>query len=276
MLAPTGACSKARGCNSGQCRLVFEYTSPIDFVAAVGGNMAVEKVTKVPRRRTRRAPKKIAFGLRTLTRIKTALPKLKRTATLYADRHEAEADTRLLVVDMLEALGWDQGTDLTGETRVRGDAMDFALSLKGDAVAAIEVKSSSVNLAERHLRQVEKYSADSGFEWMILTNGNEWQLYHLTYNRPLVVDLITTVNLFSDVRPSVLAGEFAIFSKESFVKNYVGTKWETRIATSPEQLRSVLFSKEVVNAFRKQLRRKSGQLLPLDETVRVLRDWLKV
>lgn len=238
--------------------------------------MAVKKITKVPRHRTRRAPKKIAFGLRTLTRIKAALPKLKRTAKLYADRHEAEADTRLLVVDMLEALGWDQGTDLTGETRVRGDAMDFALSLKGNAVAAIEVKSSSVNLAERHLRQVEKYSADSGFEWMILTNGNQWQLYHLTYNRPLVVDLITTVDLFSDARPSVLAQEFAIFSKESFVKNFVGTKWETRIATSPEQLRSVLFSKEVVNAFRKQLRRKSGQLLPLDETVRILRDWLKV
>lgn len=238
--------------------------------------MVVKKITKAPRRRTRRAPKKITYGMRTLTRIKAALPKLKRTARLYADRHEAEADTRLLVVDILEALGWDQGTDLTGETRVRGDAMDFALSLKGDAVAAIEVKSSSVNLAERHLRQVEKYSADSGFEWMILTNGHEWQLYHLTYNRPLVVDLIATVDLFSDARPAILAEDFAIFSKESFVKNFVGTKWETRIATSPDQLLSVLLSKEVVNTFRKQLRKKSGQLLPLDETARVLRKWLKV
>lgn len=238
--------------------------------------MVVKKITKAPRRRTRRAPKKITYGMRTLTRIKAALPKLKRTARLYADRHEAEADTRLLVVDILKALGWDQGTDLTGETRVRGDAMDFALSLKGDAVAAIEVKSSSVNLAERHLRQVEKYSADSGFEWMVLTNGHEWQLYHLTYNRPLVVDLIATVDLFSDARPAILAEDFAIFSKESFVKNFVGTKWETRIATSPDQLLSVLLSKEVVNTFRKQLRKKSGQLLPLDETARVLRKWLKV
>ena len=111
---------------------------------------------------------------------------------------------------------------------------------------------------------------------MILTNGHEWQLYHLTYNRPLLVDLIATVDLFDDVRPAVLAESLAIFSKEAFVKNFVGTKWETRIATSPEQLRSVLFSKEVVNAFRKQLRKKSGQLLPLDETARILREWLKV
>jgi predicted type IV restriction endonuclease len=241
-----------------------------------GGKMPADKVIKAPRRRARRVPKKIAFGMRTITRIKAALPKIKRTAKLYADRKEAEADTRLLVVDILEAMGWDQGTDLTGETRVRGDAMDFALSLKGDAVAAIEVKSSSVKLAERHLRQVEKYSADSGFEWMILTNGREWQLYHLTFNRPLLVDLIATVDLFDDVRPAALAEALAIFSKEAFVKNFVGTKWETRIATSPEQLRSVLFSKEVVNAFRKQLRKKSGQLLPLDETVRILREWLKV
>jgi hypothetical protein len=74
----------------------------------------------------------------------------------------------------------------------------------------------------------------------------------------------------------VILESLLIFSKESFSKKFVAAKWRARIATAPEQLRTVLLSKEVVNAFRKELRKKSGQLLPLDETVRVLREWLKV
>jgi predicted type IV restriction endonuclease len=234
-------------------------------------------VNKAKRKSAAPAASKIAFSAKTVKRLKDALPLIKRDAKILAARGEAEADTRLLVVDVMTALGWDKTVDLTGESRVRGDAMDYLLKVDGVGVAALEVKSSSVPLKEKHLRQVEKYAADSGFEWMILTNGHHWQLYHLTFNRPLVIDLISEIDLFDDLKKTpVILESLLIFSKESFSKKFVAAKWRARIATAPEQLRTVLLSKEVVNAFRKELRKKSGQLLPLDETVRVLREWLKV
>jgi hypothetical protein len=165
-------------------------------------------VNKAKRKSAAPAASKIAFSAKTVKRLKDALPLIKRDAKILAARGEAEADTRLLVVDVMTALGWDKTIDLTGESRVRGDAMDYLLKVDGVGVAALEVKSSSVPLKEKHLRQVEKYAADSGFEWMILTNGHHWQLYHLTFNRPLVIDLISEIDLFDDARDLGVAVDF--------------------------------------------------------------------
>ncbi|MFI0431780.1 MAG: hypothetical protein ACH36H_01400 [Candidatus Nanopelagicales bacterium] len=55
--------------------------------------------------------------------------------------------------------------------------------------AFIEVKRVSQRLSERHLRQVQQYAVNEGVEWMVLTNGQIWQAYHLTGGLPVVVDL---------------------------------------------------------------------------------------
>src|SRR5206468_2478634 len=110
-----------------------------------------------------------------------------------------EGDTRLLVTDFLcDALGFDKFSDLTTEYQVKGEFADYGLRIDKQLVAFIEVKRVTTKLSTKHLRQVEMYAVNEGVEWVILTNGVEWQVYHLTGGLPVVIDLVFTVNLLDE------------------------------------------------------------------------------
>jgi predicted type IV restriction endonuclease len=47
------------------------------------------------------------------------------------------------------------------------------------------VKRCTTKLGAKHLRQVEMYAVNEGVEWMILTNGQVWQVWHLTAGLPV-------------------------------------------------------------------------------------------
>jgi len=47
-------------------------------------------------------------------------------------------------------------------------------------VAFIEVKRAATKLGAKCLRQVQMYAVNEGVKWMILTNGQVWQAWHLT------------------------------------------------------------------------------------------------
>ncbi len=90
-------------------------------------------------------------------------------------RDANEGDTRLVVTDFLsEGLGYDE-SDLTTEYGVKGDFADYGIRIDKELVAFIEVKRIGTKLNTKHLRQVQMYAVNEGVEWMILTNGAEWQ-----------------------------------------------------------------------------------------------------
>jgi predicted type IV restriction endonuclease len=67
--------------------------------------------------------------------------------------------------------------DLTTEYQVRGEFADYGVRIDKQLVAFIEVKRCTTKLGPKHLRQVEMYAVNEGVEWMILTNGQVWQVY---------------------------------------------------------------------------------------------------
>jgi hypothetical protein len=69
-------------------------------------------------------------------------------------------------------------------------------------VAFIEVKRVATKLSTRHLRQVEMYAVNEGVEWIILTNGAVWQVYHITGGLPVVIDLALEIDLLGDEPPA--------------------------------------------------------------------------
>jgi Type I restriction enzyme R protein N terminus (HSDR_N) len=69
-------------------------------------------------------------------------------------------------------------------------------------VAFIEVKRVATKLSTRHLRQVELYAVNEGVEWIILTNGSVWQVYHITGGLPVAIDLALEVDLLVDEPPA--------------------------------------------------------------------------
>jgi hypothetical protein len=206
-------------------------------------------------------------------RLKTAIRRFSKPLAELADRDANEGDTRLLVTDFLcDALGYDKYADLTTEYQVKGEFADYGIRIDKDLVAFIEVKRIATKLAAKHLRQVEMYAVNEGVEWVILTNGAVWQVYHLTPGLPVVIDLAFEANLLGEETVAQKANQLFYLTQESFKRRQVDELWKTKRATSPKSLVDVLGSEAVADAIRKELRRRTGENVDVKEITRLLMD----
>jgi len=211
--------------------------------------------------------------METRERLKTAIKKYSKPLADLVSRDANEGDTRLLVTDFLcEALGFDKYADLTTEYRVKGEFADFGIRVEKQIVAFIEVKRVTTKLANKHLRQVEMYAVNEGVEWAILTNGAEWQIYHLTGGLPVVVDLALRVNLLGDGTVAQKANSLFYLTREALKRRQIDDLWKAKRATSPKSLAKVLCAEPVVSAIRKELRRKTSHKVEAAEIVRLLKE----
>jgi phage anti-repressor protein len=190
-------------------------------------------------------------------------------------RDANEGDTRLLVTDFLcDGLGFDKYADLTTEYQVKGEFADYGLRIDRELVAFIEVKRVATKLSTRHLRQVEMYAVNEGVEWIILTNGATWQVYHITGGLPVVIDLALEVDLLGEEPPAHKVNQLFYLCRESLKKRQIDELWKARRATSPASLAQVLVSDPVAEAIRKELWRQTGHRVDTAEIVRLLSDTL--
>lgn len=204
-------------------------------------------------------------------RMKTAIKKFSKPLADLVARDANEGDTRLLVTDMLcEGFGFDKYAELTTEYRVKGEFADYGIRLDKDLIAFLEVKRVATKLAAKHLRQVETYAVNEGVEWVILTSGVVWQIYHITGGLPIVVDLALDVNLFGEDTLAQKANQLYYLTKESLKRRQIDTLWQAKRATSPKSLAKVLTSENVVSAIRKELKRTTGQSVTDAEVVKLL------
>jgi len=161
------------------------------------GPIAITDVAKPPKRRVGRSAPRWEAKVR--DRIKSAIKRFRKPLQQLLDSDSTEGDTRLQITEFLQdALGFEL-TNLKTEYQVKGNFADYAIRFDKKTVALIEVKRVGMKLAVRHLQQVKLYAVDEGVEWVILTNGVEWHLYHLLLTGgPLVTDLAVNVNLMDD------------------------------------------------------------------------------
>ncbi len=189
------------------------------------------------------------------------------------ERDANEGDTRLLVTDFLcEGMGFDKYEDLTTEYQVKGEFADYGIRIDKQLVAFIEVKRCTQKLGAKHLRQVQTYAVNEGVEWMILTNGQVWQVYHLTGGLPVIVDLALEVDLLAAGSPAQKGDALFYLSKEALKRRLLDDLWKAKAATSPKSLSSVLLSDVVLEAVRKEVRRQTGYNGDVADLARILRD----
>jgi hypothetical protein len=228
---------------------------------------ALEKPTTKP---SNAAPK---WETAARERMRAAIKKFSKPLADLIARDANEGDTRLLVTDMLcDGFGFDKYAELTTEYRVKGEFADYGIRLDKDLIAFLEVKRVATKLAAKHLRQVETYAVNEGVEWVILTSGVVWQVYHITGGLPIVVDLALEVDLLGDETLAQKANELYYLTKESLKRRQIDTLWQAKRATSPKSLASVLCSENVVTAIRKELKRVTGQSVTDVEVVRLLNE----
>lgn len=188
------------------------------------------------------------------------------------ERDANEGDTRLLVTDMLcEGLGYDKFADLTTEYMVRQDFADFGVRIDKQLVAFIEVKRISQKLNERHLRQIQMYAVNEGIEWMILTNGRHWEVYHLTGGLPVVIDLVFVVDLLGPEAAEEKAALLYYLHHDSLKRRQIENVWKHSAATSPGVVLESLLSDGVLDVLRRDIKRKTGTGTDLDTLREVLR-----
>ena len=130
---------------------------------------------------------------KTEDRIKSALPKFQKILSVAKDRDLNESDTVSIISDILaDVFGYDKYMEVTSELAIRGTYCDLAIKLgdKQDKFKyLIECKAIGTDLKEQHLRQAIGYGANKGIQWLILTNGIDWQVYYLRFEKPIAWDL---------------------------------------------------------------------------------------
>ena len=187
-------------------------------------------------------------------------------------RDANEGDTRLLVSDFLcEGLGYDKYLDLTTEYQVKGEFADYGIRLDKQLVAFIEVKRCAQKLGLKHLRQVQMYAVNEGVEWMILTNAQVWQVWHMTPGLPVAMDMALEIDLLGEGGPASKGDAMFFLSKDSLKRRLLDDLWKARAATSPKSLAASILSAAVIETMRKELRKRTGYNAEAEEIARVLR-----
>ena len=91
-----------------------------------------------------------------------------------------ETRTRQSLIDpMLRALGWDveNPDSVQVEYKIRQKWVDYALMGSDKPIAVIEAKVLGTSLKEKETMQVLNYANTDGIDYMVVTNGDHWQMF---------------------------------------------------------------------------------------------------
>ncbi|HAF94832.1 MAG: hypothetical protein A2X34_04790 [Elusimicrobia bacterium GWC2_51_8] len=182
------------------------------------------------------------------------------------DKDINEADVVTRIIKFLEdALGYDVLNHITKEFQIKERFVDLAIKVDSEIKFYIEVKSANTNLKESHIFQAESYASQSGVNWVVLTNGGEWQFYHLTFDKTGIEHtLITTLDLINgDVNQN--ADKLYYLSYEAVKKNELEAYWDKCLSLQPVSIIKALFHEDTLSTIRREIRKKSKSGVLIDE-----------
>ncbi len=170
-----------------------------------------------------------------------------------------ESDTVTIVTDMLaEVFGFDKYSEITSEYVIRGTFVDLAIKLDGKLELLIEVKAIGLDLKDAYVKQSVDYASNQGVEWVVLTNGAKWQIYKVTFGKPVGQDLVIELD-FMNLNPKS-AGDLDnlyLLTKEGISRSVLGDYHTQRQALSRFFIGAIVMSDPVLDVIRRELRKMS-------------------
>ena len=107
-----------------------------------------------------------------------------------------ESDTVTIITDiMCEIFGYDKYENITSEFAIKKTYCDIAIKLNNKVPFLIECKAIAIDLKADYIRQATGYAANSGINWVVLTNGAVWQVYHMSFGKSIETELVYEFNL---------------------------------------------------------------------------------
>jgi len=198
-------------------------------------------------------PKRVAL------RIKTGLRRYRRILDDARKADRSEQDTVTIVTDMLaDIFGYDKYSEVTGEYAIRGTFCDIAVKVDNKVKYLIEVKSADKTLNENHLRQATDYAAKEGIEWVVLTNGIEWQAFRMIFEQPVSFEHVFTINLADG--GSELVDMIFMLSREVITKQALDEYHEQRQILNRHVVAAMVISEPILKTLRRELRKMAPKM----------------
>jgi len=190
-----------------------------------------------------------------------------------------EPETRKRVERVFEkVMDYNALKHLSRERAVRASGLkehvDFAIQLEPGPDANIEVvvelKRVGVDLALKHVRQAASYAIDYGCEWVLLTNGRQWRLYHVEFGQPPDTRLLEQWDILSD-ESAALAQKFDLISLKNVRKGGLAKLWLQAKVLRPASLLGALVSEESLKLLRRTFKKTEGVNIAYGDMVAALK-----
>ena len=196
---------------------------------------------------------------KTEDRIKVSVPKFQRVLAAAKDRDLNESDTVSIITDMLaEVFGYDKYQEVTSELAIRGTYCDLAIKIGDKFQYLIECKAIGTELKELHLRQAIGYGANKGIQWIILTNGIDWQIYRLRFEKPIAWDIVARFNFaMLSTKNEHDMEKLAIVTKEGVEKGARESLYEKTQCVNRFVVGAMILSEPVIAMLKRELRKLS-------------------
>lgn len=168
-----------------------------------------------------------------------------------------ESGTRLMINDFLtNVLGYVPIEEVKTEFMIKGTYADYVIQMKGKREFLVEVKSLSLTLSEKHLRQAVNYGANEGIDWALLTNGSQFDLYKILFTKPIDAKKVFSLDI-SDLGVLKNAVEYVQYlHRDSVLNKGLNLLWNKNCALDPHNIAGLLYTPSVVNTIRKALTEK--------------------
>lgn len=198
-------------------------------------------------------PKKVA------ERIAGGIKRFQPILETARSRDVGESDTVTIVKDMLaEVFGYDKYSEVTSEFAIRGTFCDLATKIDGQLQALIEVKAIGIDLKDAHVKQAVDYAANQGVDWVLLTNGGVWRVYHIVFAKPIDQELVIDIDFSTlNSRNAEHIDLLYLWCKEGWVRSVLSEYHSQRQALSRFFVGAMLLTGSVVDVVRRELRRVS-------------------
>ena len=193
-----------------------------------------------------------------------------------------EAETRRRVERIFGSLmGYDVLKHITREHAVHGvgdtEYCDFAIKLDNKEssipIMLIELKRVNIDLTPKHLKQASSYAVNMGCEWVLLTNGKEWKLYHISFTQPPQIKMVESWDLING-EPATLAKKFALIGYKNIKKNGLAKLWEKRNVLTTRNVLKVILSEQSLNSIRREIKKITDVSVTPEEVVGSIRHML--
>jgi predicted type IV restriction endonuclease len=178
-----------------------------------------------------------------------------------------EADTLQIIIKVFEdVLGYDTLSEISREMEIKSKYVDLTIKIDAKIKFLVEGKSAATKLRDRHIEQGERYAAEGNIPWILLTNGVEWNLYHLTFDEGIDYERVFSATIAEEADSLAKAADLlALLHRQAIKTGEHEEFWKRRAALSAVSIGKAIFNEDVLLFIRREIRRLEGSLIAVED-----------